>query len=120
MTATSATPQASVLDDIARLSSAEEIFTFLLLPFRQDVLNVARLHIMKAFGQKLRKIDLDTMDADGAFLAAREALKETYEQFESSSPREQGVLAVFSRTAPKGGNFVPFTALRGPKADPAG
>ena len=48
-----------VLDHIGRLSSAEDIFTYLLLPFEEGTLRVSRLHIMKRFGTYLRDIDAD-------------------------------------------------------------
>ncbi|SIO30817.1 nitrogenase-stabilizing/protective protein [Rhodovulum sp. ES.010] len=102
-----ATP--GVLDQMHALSSAEEIFTFLLLPYDQAVLNRARLHIMKRMGDYLAAVDLAALDEDGVFLEARKALKRAYADFVASSPREQKALKLF--TQPRG-NTVPLAALR--------
>ena len=64
-----------VLDHLGRLSSAEDIFTYLLLPYEEEVVNVSRLHIMKRFGAYLRDADFGGLDEEGVFLAARQVLK---------------------------------------------
>jgi nitrogenase-stabilizing/protective protein len=85
-----------VIEHIASLSSAEDIFTYLLLPFEQPVLNVARLHIMKRLGQYLRSADFKGMDEEQIFLSARQHLKRAYMDFIESSPLEEKVFKVFN------------------------
>ncbi|MGB0661728.1 MAG: nitrogenase stabilizing/protective protein NifW [Mangrovicoccus sp.] len=91
----------SVLDHINGLSSAEDIFTYLLMPFEQEVLNVNRLHIMKRFGQYIRQTDFSEMDEDTVFLEARQALKKAYMDFVESTPLQEKVFKVFTDEAEK-------------------
>ncbi|WP_116133778.1 nitrogenase stabilizing/protective protein NifW [Tropicimonas sp. IMCC34043] len=86
---------AGVLDHISGLSSAEDIFTYLLMPYEPEVLNVSRLHIMKRFGSYLGKADLSKLDADETFLAARQCLKRAYGDFLESTPMKEKVFKVF-------------------------
>jgi len=83
-----------VLDHLARLSSAEEIFTYLLLPYRQDVVNVARLHILKRFGAYLRGTDFEGHDQQELFLDCRKALKRAHDDFVASTPLQEKVFKV--------------------------
>lgn len=83
-----------VLDHVNKLSSAEEIFTYLLLPFEQEVVNVSRLHIMKRFGTYLRDADFTGMDAEATFLHARQILKRAYQDFVESTPIAEKVFKV--------------------------
>jgi nitrogenase-stabilizing/protective protein len=102
-----------VLDHIARLSSAEEIFTYLLLPYDQGVLNVARLHIMKRLGQYLRDATFEGQDEHAIFLETRAALKRAYEDFLASSPLAERVFKVHRDEAEKhAARFVGIDALR--------
>ena len=45
----------TVLEQLAKLSSAEDYFRFLGVPYDPAVLNVARLHILRRMGDNLRK-----------------------------------------------------------------
>lgn len=87
--------ETTVLETIDTLSSAEDIFTYLLLPFDQEVLNVSRLHIMRRFGSYLRDLDLAGQDEDAIFLAARAELKRAYVDFVESTPLKEKVFKVF-------------------------
>ena len=86
---------AGVLDHIAKLSSAEDIFTYLLLPYEQEIVNVSRLHIMKRFGAYLRDLDVTGLDEEAVFLEARQALKQAYGDFIESTPLKEKVFKVF-------------------------
>ena len=102
-------PQPGLLDQMQALSSAEDLFTFLQLPYDQDVLDRARLHVMKRMGAYLAEIDLETLDDEALLLEARKALSQAHDDFRNSTPREQKALKIF--TQPRG-NMVPLDALR--------
>ena len=87
--------ETGVLGHIAKLSSAEDIFTYLLMPYEQEVLNVSRLHIMKRFGAYLGDAPLEGLSEDETFVAARAELKRAYEDFIESTPLKEKVFKVF-------------------------
>ncbi|MCO8144586.1 nitrogenase-stabilizing/protective protein NifW [Rhodovulum tesquicola] len=101
----------SVLEQMHELSSAEDLFSFLLLPYDPAVLNRARLHVMKRMGDYLARVDLSVLDEDGVFLEARRALKQAHADFENSTPRAQKALKIY--TQPRG-NIVPMDGVRLP------
>ncbi|TCM85217.1 nitrogenase-stabilizing/protective protein NifW [Rhodovulum steppense] len=102
-------PDRGVLDQMHALSSAEDLFTFLLLPYDQSVLNRARLHVMKRMGDYLSQVELSALDEDGVFLEARRALKRAHADFQTSTPRAQKALKIFNQPR---GNVVPMEGLR--------
>ena len=87
--------ETGVLDHITKLSSAEDIFTYLLMPYDEEVLNVSRLHIMKRFGGYLNGADFAGLTEDETFVAARAELKRAYEDFLASTPLKEKVFKVF-------------------------
>ncbi|MBN9887951.1 nitrogenase stabilizing/protective protein NifW [Salipiger abyssi] len=87
--------ETGVLDHINKLSAAEEIFTYLLLPYEQEVVNVSRLHIMKRFGAYLRDADFGGKGEETVFLEARQMLKSAYADFVESTPLKEKVFKVF-------------------------
>ena len=91
--------ETGVLDHIEKLSSAEDIFTYLLLPYEQEVVNVSRLHIMKRFGAYLRDTDFTGLDHEAVFLNARQVLKRAYSDFIDSTPLKEKVFKVFTDKA---------------------
>jgi len=102
-----------VLDHIDGLSSAEDIFTYLLLPFEQTVLNVSRLHIMKRFGGYMRDADFGGQAQEQVFLAARQLLKQAYMDFVESTPLKEKVFKVFrDEEAKLKARFVGIDSLR--------
>ena len=83
----------TVLDQLSRLSSAEEFFRFLDVPYDPSVVNVARLHILRRMGDNLRKSTPESDDVKArAFF--REHLERAYQDFVSSSPMDERVFKV--------------------------
>ena len=105
--------ETGVLDHINKLSSAEDIFTYLLLPHDADVVNISRLHIMKRFGAYLRKASFSGLAEDEVFLECRQLLKQAYADFVESTPIKEKVFKVFRDEEEKRKNrFVGIDALK--------
>jgi nitrogenase-stabilizing/protective protein len=88
----------SVLDELERLSAAEDFFTFLEVPFEASVVQVARLHILRRMGQYLKGSQIDGIfeglsDAEVRALC-REHLKQAYLDFVKSSPIQERLFKV--------------------------
>jgi nitrogenase-stabilizing/protective protein len=111
----------SVLDELGRLSSAEEFFVFLDVPYDGAVVQVARLHILRRMGQYLKGSEID-----GAFEGlrdseirslCREHLEQAYQDFVQSSPIQERLFKVHKEAVePKpdpAKKFVPLTSLAG-------
>jgi nitrogenase-stabilizing/protective protein len=83
----------TVLEQLSKLSSAEEFFSFLDVPYDPAVLNVARLHILKRMGDNLRKAAVETDESKSrAFFRAH--LERAYQDFVHSSPIKERVFKV--------------------------
>lgn len=105
--------ETGVLDHINKLSSAEDIFTYLLLPHDQHVVNVSRLHIMKRFGAYLRDANFGGLVEDEVFVQCRQLLKQAYADFVESTPIKEKVFKVFRDEEEKLKNrFVGIDALK--------
>lgn len=106
----------SVLDDLAQLSSAEDFFACLSVPYEPSVVHVARLHILRRMGQYLR-----SSEAEGAFdgcgddeirALCRAHLEQAYQDFVASSPIEERLFKVHQDAIePKPEPNKPFVAL---------
>ncbi len=94
---TQATP--TLLDTLARLSAAEDLFDCLGLDYAPEVLNVSRLHVMKRFGAYLRETDFTGLDAEEVANRCRAALSRAHEDFVTSSPLQEKVFKVFETKA---------------------
>lgn len=102
----------SVLDDLRRLSAAEEFFDYLGVESDPAVVRVARLHILRRVGEYLRSEPLTELSDETVRERCRVHLQTAYEQFVSSSPLEQRVFKVLKDAVkPKRTAFVPLTAL---------
>ena len=94
----------TVLEQLSKLSSAEDFFRFLDIPFDPVVLNVARLHILRRMGDNLRQTSDEPNEAKArAFF--RTHLERAYQDFVRSSPIDERVFkvhkdAIRSRVAP--------------------
>ena len=105
--------ETGVLSHINKLSSAEDIFTYLLLPHDAQVVNVSRLHIMKRFGAYLRKATFGGLTEEEVFLECRQLLKQAYSDFVESTPIKEKVFKVFHDEEEKLKNrFVGIDALK--------
>ena len=83
----------TVLEQLSKLSSAEDFFIFLNVPYDPAVLNVARLHILKRMGDNLRKSPVETDEAKTrAYYRAH--LERAYQDFVRSSPIKERVFKV--------------------------
>lgn len=83
----------TVLEQLSRLSSAEDFFRFLDLPFDPVVLNVARLHILRRMGDNLRHAAAEPDEAK-ARAYFRTHLERAYLDFVRSSPINERVFKV--------------------------
>ena len=83
----------TVLEQLSKLSSAEEFFSFLDDPYDPSVLNVARLHILRRMGDNLRKTSAEP-DEENARAYYRAHLEQAYHDFVQSSPLAERVFKV--------------------------
>jgi nitrogenase-stabilizing/protective protein len=105
----------SVLEELRRLSDAEEIFAYLGVPYEPAVVNVARLHILRRMGEHLAKENLTGVGDEEVRSRCRAHLESAYADFVARSPIDERVFKVHKDAvkpvAPKKTPFVPFTAL---------
>ena len=108
-----------VLDDLEGLSSAEEFFTFLDVPYEPTVVHVARLHILRRMGQYIKGSQIDGafegLGEDEIRTLCREHLEQAYNDFVASSPIQERLFkvhkeAVEPKTEPEK-PFVPLASL---------
>lgn len=108
----------NILERLRGLSSAEDFFHQLGIPYDPKILDVARLHILKRMGQYLAEEDFDGLPDRVIAARARSTLERAYGDFESASPLSQRVFKVLKdhdpdKPAEKRGAFVSFdTALK--------
>jgi nitrogenase-stabilizing/protective protein len=82
-----------VLEQLSKLSSAEEFFQFLDVPFEPDVLHVARLHILRRMGDYMRTSSIETNE-ETLRENLRTHLGNAYQDFVSSTPLNERVFKV--------------------------
>ena len=104
-----------LLGQLGQLSAAEDFFAFLDVPYDAQVVNVARLHILRRMRQYLAEGLVSEDDAQ-VREAARAALMRAHADFASSRPIEQRVFKVLQEAAQprRKGGFVPLSALTVP------
>ncbi|QGM47743.1 nitrogenase stabilizing/protective protein NifW [Methylocystis heyeri] len=84
----------SILDELRKLSTAEEFFEALGVEYDPAVVRVARLHILRRMGEYLHKGGVDeTSDAE-ARAACQDFLAKAYADFVASSPIQERVFKV--------------------------
>lgn len=98
-----------VLDRLADLTTAEEFFEALDVPYDPKLLRVNRLHVLQRFHDYLaRYTEPDTATVRACLTAA-------HCDFQRSSPQRERVFAVFRQdTDHAGRTFVPLDALSDP------
>jgi nitrogenase-stabilizing/protective protein len=85
-----------LLQQLGRLSAAEEFFALLGVDYDQTVINVNRLHILKRFNQYMRTTASVTGLDDTALRdTCRELLTRAYQDFVRSTPKQEKVFKVF-------------------------
>ena len=104
------------IEQMKHLSSAEDFFHVLDVPFDAQVLGVARLHILKRMGQTVASLDPSLPDGEARGLC-RDALTAAYAEFSGKSPLQARLFKVLrdrdpARPATRGA-FVPLSDLTG-------
>jgi nitrogenase-stabilizing/protective protein len=101
-----------ILQRLRGLSSAEEFFQELRVPYDPAVLGVARLHILKRMGEYLDGDELEGLPDSVAAARAQNLLARAYADFVSSSPLKERVFRVLKERDPArpaaAGAFVAF------------
>ena len=102
----------SILDDLRKLSSAEEFFEALGVEYDPAVVRVARLHILRRMGEYLAAAPLETAPEAEAFAACKTHLAQAYADFTASTPIEQRLFKVHKDAVkPKAEPAKPFVPL---------
>lgn len=105
-----------VLEELGRLSAAEEFFVFLDVPFESTVVQVARLHILRRMGQYLKGSEIDGVfeglgDPDIRALC-RAHLEQAYQDFVASTPIQERLFKVHKEAMEqKPESSKPFVSL---------
>ncbi len=105
-----------LLDRLRGLSSAEEFFDVLKVPYDPEVLRVARLHILRRMGQYLSEQPLSAMTDDAAEEACRDDAGAGLSTTSStSSPLQERVFKVLKdAVAPANVGFVSLSDIADP------
>ena len=112
---TAALDPTRILKRLRGLSSAEEFFAELRVPYDPAVLGVARLHILKRMGEYLDGEELEGLPDSVAAARAQSLLARAYDDFIVSSPLKERVFAGLKPRDPKAaGAFVSFDDIAPP------
>lgn len=107
----------AVLDDLRRLSSAEDFFAYLDVPCDRALVQVSRLHILRRMGQILAGSGLEALSDDEARFTARAALAQAHGDLAAEGPLQRRLFKVHQdAAAPKAAPpraFVPLGDLTG-------
>lgn len=104
------------LKTLQSLSSAEDFFKLLDVPYDATKVNVVRMHIMKRMGQYLANEDFEGLSDDVVKERCRTTLERAYEDFQTSDPLKERVFkvlkdAVQEKKPPAPPPVVPFSDL---------
>ena len=112
---TAALDPTCILQRLRGLSSAEEFFAELRVPYDPAVLGVARLHILKRMGEYLDGEELDGLPDNIAAARAQSLLARAYDDFVASSPLKERVFRGLKPRDPKAARaFVSFDDIAPP------
>jgi nitrogenase-stabilizing/protective protein len=104
----------TVLEQLSKLSSAEDFFQFLDVPFEPDVVHIARLHILRRMGDYIRTSSIETSE-ETLRENLRTHLDKAYQDFVLSTPLNERVFKVLKDAVrPK---RQPLVALQIPGGD---
>jgi len=109
-------PSPNVLEQLNKTSAAEDFFKLLDVQYDPQVLNVARLHILRRMGQYLVSEDFTGASNEAVAARCKAFLEQAYQDFVVSSPLDQRVFKVLKdavappKPAPK--PFVSLTSLK--------
>lgn len=96
-----------ILETLANLSSAEQFFETLGVPYEEGVINSSRLHILKRFRDLIATTDIEGLDEDDTTAVCRAALIQAHDDFaEGRGPK---TFKVFRDAQP---GFVPLAEIR--------
>jgi nitrogenase-stabilizing/protective protein len=105
----------NLLDRLRSLSAAEEFFETLNVAYDPQVLQVARLHILRRMGQYLSEESLSALTDDAAEEVCRATLARAYTEFVASSPLQERVFKVLKdAVAPANVGFVSLSDIADP------
>jgi len=91
---TPAPAQASILDQLNQLSSAEEFFSLLGVDYDPKVVSVVRLHILRRMGQYLKREDFGGLSDSVVAERCKAVLQQAYQDFLASTPIQERVFKV--------------------------
>jgi nitrogenase-stabilizing/protective protein len=104
---------ATLSNDLAGLSSAEDFFAYFDLPYDPRILAACRLHILKRFHDNIAAVaELNERDDDAQRTVYREQLERAYADFVSGPALGKDA---FPRLARMKGAFIALSAVRLPK-----
>ncbi|MDH2347788.1 nitrogenase stabilizing/protective protein NifW [Bradyrhizobium sp. SSUT77] len=88
-----------ILARLNKASAAEEFFELLGVEYEAEIVNVARLHILRRMGQYLAGETLTGASDPDIALRCKSTLERAYADFVTSSPIEQRVFKVLKDAA---------------------
>ena len=104
-----------VLKHLQTLSSAEDFFKALDVPYDETKVNVVRMHIMKRMGQYLAGEDFEGASDDEVKERCRTTLEKAYADFQTSDPMKERVFKVLKEAVQEkpvaAPSVVPFSDL---------
>ncbi len=106
----------NTLKTLHTLSSAEEFFKLLDVPYDDVQVNILRMHIMKRMGQYLATEDFEGVSDEDVKERCKVTLERAYEDFQKSDPMKERVFkvlkeAVQEKKAPAPPPVIPFSDL---------
>lgn len=101
------------LEELGKLSAAEEFLNFLEVPYDPQMVQVNRLHILKRFHNYLEQAGLPgDLDEPALREAYREHMQRAYSDFLSSNGVTEKLFKVFQQAEKaRKASFVPLSAV---------